>query len=162
MNPAHEDGNSCSGESKMTTDIPRAFSLIDRYPLGKNLRSRDCGGLEDWRIGGVEEWSSEGSGRHRSFCGGRTVATGRTTVWRLRRPNRLGAEQTCRLAGFEPDVQFETAELQSHICLGGNQEMLWCCCPAWSGSGGSQRRGTTGRGVGGRRHCAGRTSGTSP
>ncbi|MEC5167597.1 hypothetical protein RCH11_000047 [Glaciihabitans sp. GrIS 2.15] len=74
----------------------------------------------------MEEWSSEGSGRHRSLCGGRTVATGRTTVWRLRRPNRLEAEQTGRLAGFEPDVQFETAELQSHICLGesGNAVVL--------------------------------------
>jgi len=40
------------------------------------------------------------------------VATVRTTVWRLRRANRLGAEQTCRLAGFEPDVRFKTADLR--------------------------------------------------
>ena len=109
----------------------------------------------------MEEWSSEGSGRHRSLCGGRTVATGRTTVWRLRRANRLGAEQTGRLPGFEPDVRFETADLQSHIRLGesGNAVAL---LPGLVWIGGAQRRGTTGRGVGGRRHCAGRTSGTSP
>ena len=28
-----------------------------------------------------------------------------------------GAEPSCRLAGFEPDVRFETADLQSHIRL---------------------------------------------
>ena len=31
--------------------------------------------------------------------------------------SRHWAEQTCRLAGFEPDVRFETADLQSHIRL---------------------------------------------
>ena len=40
------------------------------------------------------------------------MATVRTTVWRLRRADRLGAEQTCRLAGFEPDVRFKTADLR--------------------------------------------------
>ena len=77
----------------------------------------------------MEEWSTgaaKGAGVTARPAGGRTEATVRTTVWRLRRPNRLEAEQTCRLAGFEPDVQFETAELQSHICLGesGNAVVL--------------------------------------
>jgi DNA-binding transcriptional LysR family regulator len=31
--------------------------------------------------------------------------------------SRHWAEQTCRLAGFEPDVRFETADLQAHIRL---------------------------------------------
>jgi DNA-binding transcriptional LysR family regulator len=31
--------------------------------------------------------------------------------------SRHWAEQTCRLAGFEPDVRFETADLQAHISL---------------------------------------------
>jgi DNA-binding transcriptional LysR family regulator len=31
--------------------------------------------------------------------------------------SRHWAEQTCRVAGFEPDVRFETADLQAHISL---------------------------------------------
>lgn len=31
--------------------------------------------------------------------------------------SRHFAEQTCRLAGFEPDVRYETADLQAHIAL---------------------------------------------
>jgi DNA-binding transcriptional LysR family regulator len=31
--------------------------------------------------------------------------------------SRHWAEQTCRIAGFEPDVRFETADLQAHIRL---------------------------------------------
>ncbi|GAB7004005.1 LysR family transcriptional regulator [Nocardioides sp. AN3] len=31
--------------------------------------------------------------------------------------SRHFAEQLCRLAGFEPDVQFETADLQAHVAL---------------------------------------------
>ncbi len=31
--------------------------------------------------------------------------------------SRHFAEQTCRLAGFEPDVRFSTADLQSHLAL---------------------------------------------
>jgi DNA-binding transcriptional LysR family regulator len=31
--------------------------------------------------------------------------------------SRHWAEQTCRLAGFEPDVRFETADLQAHLRL---------------------------------------------
>ena len=31
--------------------------------------------------------------------------------------SRHWAEQVCRVAGFEPDVRFETADLQAHIRL---------------------------------------------
>jgi len=66
--------------------------------------------VEEWRTG-----AAKGAGVTARPAGGRTQATVRTTVWRLRRPNRLGADQTGRLAGFEPDVRFETADPQSHI-----------------------------------------------
>ncbi|MFN3867154.1 MAG: LysR family transcriptional regulator [Demequina sp.] len=44
----------------------------------------------------------------------------RDSAWVMEPPgtaSRHFAEQTCRLAGFEPDVRYETADLQAHIAL---------------------------------------------
>jgi DNA-binding transcriptional LysR family regulator len=50
--------------------------------------------------------------------GGVTDAAGAAWVMEPRgTASRHWAEQTCRLAGFEPDVRFETADLQAHIRL---------------------------------------------
>lgn len=49
-----------------------------------------------------------------------TVAECANTPWVMEprgAASRHFAEQQCRLAGFEPDVRFETADLQAHIAL---------------------------------------------
>jgi DNA-binding transcriptional LysR family regulator len=50
----------------------------------------------------------------------RSLADARDLPWVMEprgTASRHWAEQTCRLAGFEPDVRFETADLQAHIRL---------------------------------------------
>ncbi|HWM33756.1 MAG TPA: LysR substrate-binding domain-containing protein [Pseudolysinimonas sp.] len=49
-----------------------------------------------------------------------SVADARNAAWVMEprgTASRHWAEQTCRVAGFEPDVRFETADLQAHIRL---------------------------------------------
>lgn len=49
-----------------------------------------------------------------------SVADARDAAWVMEprgTASRHWAEQVCRLAGFEPDVRFETADLQAHIRL---------------------------------------------
>ena len=50
----------------------------------------------------------------------RTLLDARDVAWVMEprgTASRHWAEQTCRVAGFEPDVRFETADLQAHIRL---------------------------------------------
>ena len=50
----------------------------------------------------------------------RSIAEVATRPWVMEprgTASRHWAEQTCRLAGFEPDVRYETADLQAHIRL---------------------------------------------
>jgi DNA-binding transcriptional LysR family regulator len=50
----------------------------------------------------------------------RSLADARSAAWVMEprgTASRHWAEQTCRVAGFEPDVRFETADLQAHIRL---------------------------------------------
>lgn len=50
----------------------------------------------------------------------RTLADTATVPWVMEprgTASRHWAEQACRLAGFDPDVQFETADIQAHIRL---------------------------------------------
>lgn len=50
----------------------------------------------------------------------RTLADTATIPWVMEprgTASRHWAEQACRLAGFDPDVQFETADIQAHIRL---------------------------------------------
>lgn len=75
---------------------PRLAGL-DREPLcGDEIRL----GASDPRVGSVRDASDAA-----------WVMEPRGTA------SRHWAEQTCRLAGFEPDVRFETADLQAHIRL---------------------------------------------
>lgn len=49
-----------------------------------------------------------------------SLADARSAAWVMEprgTASRHWAEQTCRVAGFEPDVRFETADLQAHIRL---------------------------------------------
>jgi DNA-binding transcriptional LysR family regulator len=50
----------------------------------------------------------------------RSLSEARTKAWAMEprgTASRHWAEQVCRTAGFEPDVRFETADLQAHIRL---------------------------------------------
>ncbi|WP_333812348.1 LysR substrate-binding domain-containing protein [Timonella senegalensis] len=50
----------------------------------------------------------------------RSLSDARTLPWVMEprgAASRHWAEQACRVAGFEPDVRFETADLQAHIAL---------------------------------------------
>jgi len=50
----------------------------------------------------------------------RTIADAANVPWVMEpegAASRHWAEQTCRSAGFEPDVRFETADLQAHVAL---------------------------------------------
>lgn len=71
---------------------------------------------------------------------GRTIVDAQKWPWVMEprgTASRHFAEQTCRLAGFEPDVRFETADLQSQIRLveSGNAvalmpDLVWVDRPA--------------------------------
>ena len=53
-------------------------------------------------------------------AGTTSIATARDVSWVMEPPgvaSRHHAEQACRVAGFEPDVRFETADLQAQIRL---------------------------------------------
>lgn len=147
MNLAPENGNSCSGESKMTTDIPSAATPIDRDFPGNNLRSRDCGGLQD------EE-------RHRSLCGRtnggdrknyRLAAATSGSAWGRAdlTPGRIRAG--CAIQDGRPALTHPPGGIKK--CGGAATQ---------PGLDRAERNGTTGRGLGGRRLCAGLTSGTPP
>ncbi|MFW7415123.1 LysR family transcriptional regulator [Demequina sp. SO4-18] len=72
--------------------------------------------------------------------GARSLADHRDSVWVMEprgTASRHFAEQTCRLAGFEPDVRYETADLQAHIALVAAGEavsllpgLMWMATPA--------------------------------
>ncbi|WP_157155023.1 LysR family transcriptional regulator [Diaminobutyricimonas sp. LJ205] len=56
----------------------------------------------------------------RKASGIRSIADAASLPWVMEprgTASRHWAEQTCRAAGFEPDVRFETADLQAHIRL---------------------------------------------
>lgn len=131
----------------MTTDIPSAATPIDRDFPGNNLRSRDCGGLQD------EE-------RHRSLCGRtnggdrknyRLAAATSESAWGRADlpPGRIRAG--CAIQDGRPALTHPPGGIKK--CGGAATQ---------PGLDRAERNGTTGRGLGGRRLCAGLASGTPP
>ena len=101
-------------ESALDEVWAREFDLViaEQYPAHAAPRRRELDrvalGRDALRLG-----VAIGSGI-RSLA----EAAGRAWVMEPRgTASRHWAEQVCRLAGFEPDVRFETADLQAHISL---------------------------------------------
>ncbi len=125
--------------------VPRALSLLaERYPqLRVEITQREPESALDevWArefdLVIAEEYPAHGAPRRReldrvplgqdalrlgvaSGSGIRSLADAADRAWVMEprgTASRHWAEQVCRVAGFEPDVRFETADLQAHITL---------------------------------------------
>ena len=108
-------------ESALDEVWAREFDLViaEEYPAHSAPRRRELDrvplGRDALRLGVPAASSSAPAGR-----GIRSLVEAAEHAWVMEprgTASRHWAEQTCRLAGFEPDVRFETADLQAHIRL---------------------------------------------